>query len=197
MRPSLPPSVEQVQARQQAWVNVGSPHAESPQIIQAVDDISVSLQKFENYVNLNYMAFSKILKKHDKFSTCHCRMPYLMKIQSQIFLRDNKMTHIVKSISDMRATLEGQGVTAGAQTFDPNQKGGASFIRRTTKYWVRTKDVLKVKMFILRNRPIYKFTDGASDADLVSSVYFDNEQLELYEGRLKKFQGAIAIRIRW
>ena len=157
-----------------------------------MDDISDSLQKFENYVNLNYMAFSKILKKHDKFSTCHCRMPYLMKIQvgppppqlvtppsphtplwrpppspsvptpprppllpnpppaapppqSQIFLRDNKMNHIVKSISDMRASLEGKGkLEQGAQMFDPDQKGGASFVRRTTKYWVRTKDVLKV-----------------------------------------------------
>ena len=56
----------------QAWVRKGSPQSESCRIIEAVDDISDSLQKFENYVNLNYMAFSKILKKHDKFSTCHC-----------------------------------------------------------------------------------------------------------------------------
>ena len=86
---------------------------------------------------------------------------------------------------------------AGAQTFDPNQKGGASFIRNTSKYWVHTRDVLKVKMFVLRNRPIYKFTDGPGDADLVTSIYFDNEALDLYEGRLKKLPGAIAFRIRW
>lgn len=55
------------------------------------------------------------------------------------------MNHIVKSISDMRASLEGKGkLEQGAQMFDPDQKGGASFVRRTTKYWVRTKDVLKV-----------------------------------------------------
>ena len=68
-------------------------------------------------------------------------------------------------------------------------------MRKTTKYWVQTKDVLRVKMFILRNRPIYKFTPGASDADLVSSVYLDNERLEMYEGRLKKTNGALAIRL--
>ena len=45
--------------------------------------------------------------------------------------------------------------------------------------------------------PIYKFTDGATDGDLVSSVYFDNDARQLYEGRLKKFDGAIAFRIRW
>lgn len=34
--------------------------------------------------------------------------------------------------------------------------------------------VLKVKMFLLTHLPIYKFTDGVTDGDLVSSVYFDN-----------------------
>ena len=39
-------------------------------------------------------------------------------------------------------------------------------------------------------RPVYKFTPGVSDSDLVSSVYFDNEKLDLYYGRLKKFQAS-------
>lgn len=62
---------------------------------------------------------------------------------------------------------------------------------------MQTKDVLKVKMFLLKHLPIYKFTDGATDADLVSSVYYDNAVRTLYEGRLKKFDGAVALRIRW
>lgn len=93
----------------------------------------------------------------------------------------------MRQLSDLRASLEGAAARAGAQTFDANQKGGASFVRKTTKYWVQTKDVLKVKMFILKHRPVYKFTEGPNDADLVSSVYFDNDKLELYEGRLKKW----------
>eukprot|EP00966_Prymnesium_polylepis_P011191 257706-Prymnesium_polylepis.1 len=48
-----------------------------------------------------------------------------------------------QAISDMHASLHGKGVVAGAGAFDPNQKGGTSFVRRTTKYWVMTKDVLK------------------------------------------------------
>jgi SPX domain protein involved in polyphosphate accumulation len=35
-----------------------------------------------------------------------------------------------------------------------------------------------------------------SDAQLINSVYFDNENLELYHGRLDKKPGAIAVRIR-
>lgn len=44
----------------------------------------------------------------------------------------------------MHASLDGAAVESGAQAFDPNQKGGTSFVRRTIKYWVQTKDVLKV-----------------------------------------------------
>ena len=53
-------------------------------------------------------------------------------------------------------------------------------------------------MYLLKHLPIYKFTDGPTDGDLVSSVYFDNDASRLlYEGRLKKYDGAIALRIRW
>ena len=38
---------------------------------------------------------------------------------------------------------------------------------------------------------------GESDAQLTNSVYLDNDQLELYHGRLDKQQGAIALRLRW
>ena len=44
---------------------------------------------------------------------------------------------------------------------------------------------------------MYKFTDGATDSDLVTSIYFDSPGRQLYEGRLKKFDGAIALRVRW
>jgi SPX domain protein involved in polyphosphate accumulation len=36
----------------------------------------------------------------------------------------------------------------------------------------------------------------SGDAQLVNSVYFDNDSLELYHGRLDKRPGAIALRIR-
>ena len=36
----------------------------------------------------------------------------------------------------------------------------------------------------------------SGDAQLVNSVYFDNDSLELYHGRLDKKPGAIAMRVR-
>jgi SPX domain protein involved in polyphosphate accumulation len=57
--------------------------------------------------------------------------------------------------------------------------------------------VLKVKTYLLRYLPVYKFTEGPTDSDLVTSIYFDSPRRALYEGRLKKFDGAIALRVRW
>lgn len=196
LRSSLESQVTRVQAAHDAWQASGSPEVDKEALRSQVLACEESLVRFESYINLNYMAFSKILKKHDKSSTCPFRMPYLLKIQNATFAND-KMTHYIKGISDMSASLAGAAMTQGAAAFDPNQAGGASFVRKTSKYWVQTKDVLKVKMYLLKHLPIYKFTDGSTDGDLVSSIYFDNPARMLYEGRLKKFDGAIAIRIRW
>ncbi len=48
-----------------------------------------------------------------------------------------------------------------------------------------------------RKRPPLPPIKPGSDAQLVNSVYFDNQNLELYHGRLDKKPGAIAVRIRW
>ena len=50
---------------------------------------------------------------------------------------------------------------------------------------------LRIKKFALQ------ISTGESDAQLTNSVYLDNDQLELYHGRLDKKQGAIALRLRW
>jgi SPX domain protein involved in polyphosphate accumulation len=38
---------------------------------------------------------------------------------------------------------------------------------------------------------------GETDSQLVNSVYLDNLSMELYNGRLDKTPGAIALRHRW
>jgi SPX domain protein involved in polyphosphate accumulation len=108
-------------------------------------------------------------------------------------------------------------------TAEENKDAAQSFLRSTTKYWVRTEDVSKVKYAVLKHLPVFlqKTSTGESDSQLTNSVYFDNDQLgewsmpylntwtflpqpsyvflesELYHGRLDKTPGAIAFRLRW
>ena len=72
-----------------------------------------------------------------------------------------------------------------------------NFVRKTTKYWVRIEDVTRVKWMVLQHLPLFQFAKSKSDSDLISSVYFDNDAMELYQGRLDKTPGAIALRLRW
>ncbi|OUM60966.1 hypothetical protein PIROE2DRAFT_45703, partial [Piromyces sp. E2] len=76
-----------------------------------------------------------------------------------------------------------------------------SFVRKSIKYWIHPDYVTEVKAIILRHLPIYVFGDN-HDLDhpknpLISSVYYDNHDLELYHHRLHKSHLAIAFRYRW
>jgi SPX domain protein involved in polyphosphate accumulation/uncharacterized membrane protein YidH (DUF202 family) len=72
------------------------------------------------------------------------------------------------------------------------------FVRKTTKYWVHPDNVAEVKCTILKYLPVLVYPTDARVMDpAVSSVYFDNKEMDLYKGRLEKTEGAEAIRIRW
>ena len=46
--------------------------------------------------------------------------------------------------------------------------------------------------------PVFNPNKPYDPADAaITSIYFDNEDLELYLGRLEKTEGAEAIRLRW
>ena len=79
--------------------------------------------------------------------------------------------------------------------------GQQNFVRQTTKYWVHPDNITELKLIILKHLPVLVFNPNkefeAKDS-AISSIYYDNpETWELYTGRLKKTEGAEAIRLRW
>ncbi|KAJ1674530.1 hypothetical protein EV182_003095 [Spiromyces aspiralis] len=83
---------------------------------------------------------------------------------------------------------------------DPQSGNGQNFVRQTTKYWVHPDNVMELKLYILKHLPvlIYNAKGGTKPpCPAISSVYFDNNDLDLYRGRLEKSEGAEAIRLRW
>ncbi|PSC73528.1 ABC transporter C family member 2 isoform A [Micractinium conductrix] len=147
----------------------------------------------EKYVNLNYMGFHKILKKHDKMLPhTPCRQFYISHLHNQPWVQGN-YSELMVILSGVFSQLRGDQLAEA-------QGGSAqAFNRSTTKYWVRTSDVSTVKRIIIENMPVFVFNkeNYSGDAQLVNSVYFDNDSLELYHGRLDKKPGAIALRVRW
>lgn len=87
--------------------------------------------------------------------------------------------------------VEGDASAGGSQS---------AFVRQTTKYWVHPDNLVHLKLQILRHLPVLVFNPNKefeiSDS-AITSIYFDNEDLELYLGRVEKTEGAEAIRLRW
>jgi uncharacterized membrane protein YidH (DUF202 family) len=76
-----------------------------------------------------------------------------------------------------------------------------NFVRQTTKYWVHPDNILELKLIVLKHLPVLVFNPNKEfneEDSAITSIYFDNtETWELYQGRLKKTEGAEAIRMRW
>ncbi|KAL0953247.1 hypothetical protein HGRIS_004500 [Hohenbuehelia grisea] len=150
------------------------------------------------YTKLNITGFMKILKKHDKQTSMPLKPTFINTYLAQRpFYKYNWDALIVKlsRLYDLVRTrghpVEGDAA-AGA--------GQSAFVRQTTKYWVHPDNLVPLKLAILRNLPVLVFDANKEfepkDA-AITSIYFDNEDLELYLGRLEKTEGAEAIRLRW
>ena len=123
---------------------------------------------------------------------------FATRLKQKPFYQDNYDAYVVK-LSKLYDTVR----TRGNPVKGDSSAGGKqqNFVRQTTKYWVHPDNVLELKLIILKHLPVLVFNASkawSEDDTAISSIYFDNtDTWELYEGRLKKTEGAEAIRIRW
>eukprot|EP01025_Chloroclados_australasicus_P020957 TRINITY_DN22025_c0_g1_i1.p1 TRINITY_DN22025_c0_g1~~TRINITY_DN22025_c0_g1_i1.p1 ORF type:complete len:318 (-),score=32.99 TRINITY_DN22025_c0_g1_i1:48-1001(-) len=147
--------------------------------------------KLEKFVNLNYLGFHKILKKHDKqLPHVPCRQFYTPHLHHQPWVQGG-YSDLLVSLSQVYSRLRQD--TSG----NKNEDAAQGFVRSTTKYWVTTQNVSSVKHIVLQNLPVFQFDSFEGDAQMINSVYLDNSCLELYHSRLEKRPGALAIRLRY
>ncbi|KAJ3565174.1 hypothetical protein NP233_g7805 [Leucocoprinus birnbaumii] len=150
------------------------------------------------YTKLNITGFMKILKKHDKQTGIPLKTTFVQfYLEKRPFYKYNWDALIVKlsKLYDLVRTrghpVQGDASAGGNQS---------AFVRQTTKYWVHPDNLLPLKLAILRNLPVLVFNPDKEfepKDSAITSIYFDNEDLELYLGRLEKTEGAEAIRLRW
>ncbi|KAK4132323.1 SPX-domain-containing protein [Trichocladium antarcticum] len=163
-----------------------------------LSDIIADVHDLAKFVQLNYTGFYKIIKKHDKMTGWHLRPVFDTRLKAKPFYKENYDASVVKlsKLYDLVRTrgnpVKGDSAAGGSQ---------GSFIRHTTKYWVHPDNVTELKLIILKHLPVLVFNaskefDTADTA--ITSIYYDNPQTwDLYQGRLKKTEGAEAIRLRW
>ncbi|KAL9636679.1 MAG: hypothetical protein Q9164_002664, partial [Protoblastenia rupestris] len=163
-----------------------------------LSDIIADVHDLAKFTQLNYTGFQKIIKKHDKQTQWILKPVFAARLKAKPFFKDNYDAFIVK-LSKLYDVVRTRG---NPITGDSAAGGGQqNFVRQTTKYWVHEENITELKLIILKHLPVLVFNASKEfeQADsAISSIYYDNpETWELYTGRLKKTEGAEAIRLRW
>ncbi|KAL8687296.1 MAG: hypothetical protein Q9218_006489 [Villophora microphyllina] len=163
-----------------------------------LSDIIADVHDLAKFTQLNYTGFQKIIKKHDKQTQWHLKPVFAARLKAKPFFQDNYDAFIVKlsKLYDLVRTrghpIAGDSAAGGGQQ---------NFVRQTTKYWVHQDNITELKLIILKHLPVLVFNPSKEfevKDSAISSIYYDNpETWELYMGRLKKTEGAEAIRLRW
>lgn len=163
-----------------------------------LSDIIADVHDLAKFVQLNYTGFQKIIKKHDKQTGWHLKPAFATQLKAKPFFTDNYDADIVK-LSKLYDIVRTRGHPVQGDSSAGGSQG--SFIRNTTKYWVHPDNITELKLIILKHLPVLVF-NASKEFDkqdsAITSIYYDNpERWDLYEGRLKKTEGAEAIRLRW
>jgi SPX domain protein involved in polyphosphate accumulation/uncharacterized membrane protein YidH (DUF202 family) len=163
-----------------------------------LSDIIADVHDLAKYTQLNYTGFQKIIKKHDKQTDWSLRPSFATRLKAKPFFQDNYDAFIVtlSRLYDLVRTrgnpVKGDSAAGGGQQ---------NFVRQTTKYWVHPDNITELKLIILKHLPVLVFNSSKEFEEkdsAISSIYYDNtDTWELYMGRLKKTEGAEAIRLRW
>ncbi|KAG8532685.1 vacuolar transporter chaperone [Bacidia gigantensis] len=163
-----------------------------------LSDIIADVHDLAKFTQLNYTGFQKIIKKHDKQTQWILKPVFAARLKAKPFFKDNYDAFVVK-LSRLYDLVRTRGSPI---TGDSSAGGGQqNFVRQTTKYWVHQDNITELKLIILKHLPVLVFNaskEFETKDSAISSIYYDNtDTWELYTGRLKKTEGAEAIRLRW
>lgn len=161
-----------------------------------ISRVTDELVELSSFTRLNYTGFIKILKKHDKRTEFMLKPMFMIRLKSKPFFLET-LDNLVYRLSKLFDKLR-RGSDEGKDYANNELKDNQVFLRKTTKYWVHPDNVAEVKCIILKYLPVLVFpTEHGTIDQAISSVYFDNDEMDLYRGRLEKNEGAEAIRLRW
>ncbi|KAM0750607.1 SPX-domain-containing protein [Meredithblackwellia eburnea MCA 4105] len=175
--------------------------AQEDRFIELEEDLAnviADVHDLGHFSHLNYTAFVKIVKKHDKRTGWTLKSQFMRDfLEKRPFYKENYDGLIVQ-LSRLYNLVRTRG---NPVVGDSSAGGGQSaFVRQTTKYWVHPDNYVQLKLVILKHLPVLVFNPDKpfeQEDAAISSSYFDNESLDLYLGRLEKTEGAEAIRMRW
>ena len=164
---------------------------------EELSDIIADVHDLAKFTRLNYTGFQKIIKKHDKTTKFTLKPVFQARLNAKAFYKDN-YDHLIVKLSKLYDLVR----TRGNPVKGDSAAGGGqqNFVRQTTKYWVHPDNITELKLIILKHLPVLVFNadkEFEPEDSAITSIYFDNKDMDLYYGRLRKDEGAEALRLRW
>ncbi|PNS20455.1 Vacuolar transporter chaperone 4 [Sphaceloma murrayae] len=172
--------------------------------LKELDGITKEISELEKYSRINYTGFLKIAKKHDRkrggrisvkspLKSMLVKVPFNKEDYSPLLYR------ISTTYSFVRQQLEGK---EPGLSFSDSQPGGESYTSH--KFWVHPDNLLEVKTNILRRLPVLvynpqtsKVAEAGQRDPTLTSIYFDNSNFDLYNGKVEHKTPASSLRLRW
>jgi SPX domain protein involved in polyphosphate accumulation len=171
-------------------------------IADVLTEILFDTNDLAKFHQLNVTGFEKILKKHDRYTQLNLREPYHNRMSSQWPLDKLSLQFdvLIVKISKLHDICHLHGNPRSQQHAYSQGGDQTAFERATAKYWIHPDNITEVKSIILFHLPVHVFNQNKQyeESDMaVSSVYFDNDNFDLYSGRLDREEGSESIRLRW
>eukprot|EP00301_Raphidiophrys_heterophryoidea_P016173 c2568_g1_i1.p1 GENE.c2568_g1_i1~~c2568_g1_i1.p1 ORF type:complete len:640 (-),score=181.92 c2568_g1_i1:93-2012(-) len=172
------------------------------------DERAKDVIELEEYAYLNYEAFRKILKKHDKMLNANLLHSFMIDLdhnEASFWKKSRRLRQCVDGVSglygrggryDNLAVVSLEGPQAVGELHDFSEGGvKKSFVRKNHKYWLPRHKLLHLLVRLSAQLPLYYFSNNAEDTQ-TTSVYLDNDNCDMYARRLRREDGATLIRYR-
>ncbi|KAJ3028868.1 UNVERIFIED_CONTAM: vacuolar transporter chaperone [Siphonaria sp. JEL0065] len=158
--------------------------------------VSQEVKDLAYFSGLNFTAVKKILKKHDKNRSSYPLLNKYSTFLSSKPFNETTYDNLILRLSDLWDKV--RYIHGSSSSMDKaNGVDQQNIVRKTTKYWVHIDNVVDVKVLVLKHLPVLIFKKGVTNDPALNSIYFDNDNLDLYRERMKREEGAQNLRFRW
>lgn len=183
-----------------------------------INKITQDLQDLAHFQRLNYTAFLKIIKKHDKHTGFTLRAHFMnFQLNSFPFHKESfaPLVSRLSTLYNIVRTGTAPAVTK-AQSIDSEEDEELEHpgcISKKTAFWVHPDSIMDLKMLILKYLPlvVYEPTPALNSSHRstsqlssylasespVSTVYLDNADFDLYMSQVEHRDRSETIRLRW
>ncbi|KAG0327876.1 vacuolar transporter chaperone [Dissophora globulifera] len=183
-----------------------------------INKITQDLQDLARFQRLNYTAFLKIIKKHDKHTGFALRAHFMNQLLNNQPFHKESFAILVSRLSclyNIVRTGTSTKVTK-AQSIDSEEDEELEHpgcIPKKAAFWVHPDCVMDLKMLILKYLPlvVYEPTPALNSSHKstsqlgsylasespISTIYLDNHDFDMYMGQLEHREQSETVRLRW